>query len=76
MRLVYLPEGDPNDHQQFVPGWPASDHEEADLDLARQKIASGLYEDADAGVPAAKVTRIAKNVEPPASASSDAQETS
>jgi hypothetical protein len=76
MRLVYLPEGDPNEHQQFVPTWPASDHDEPDAELARQKIASGLYEDADAGVPDAKVSRIAKNTEPPASASSDAQETS
>jgi hypothetical protein len=29
------------------PGWPASDHEEPDADLYREKLASGLYRTPD-----------------------------
>lgn len=46
MKLHYLPEGDPNATQQWLPGQPASDHDEADEELAAEKLQSGLYEEA------------------------------
>lgn len=35
-------------------GWPAADHVEQDAGLAAEKVASGLYEEANAGPRARK----------------------
>lgn len=37
VELEYVGEG------RYVPGWPAADHYEEDDELAKAKLASGLY---------------------------------
>lgn len=46
MRLHYLPEDDPNETGRWLPGYPASDHDEDDPHRIAVMLMSGLYAEA------------------------------